>query len=76
MNKTNLKKLSKFREQLADMREVLDDLASCARDRLDNATERWADSDEGQRCEVELGLLEGAAASIEAAESDLQELLS
>lgn len=76
MNKSNLKKLTKFREQLADMRDVLDDLAGSARDQLDNATERWADSEAGQKCAEELELLESAASEVESAESTIQDLLS
>jgi predicted component of type VI protein secretion system len=76
VKKSIVKKLEQMREQLADMREFLDDLAGSARDRLDNATGWWADSEAGQKCSEELEDLEQAAGSIESAESAIQNVVS
>lgn len=76
MKKSLVKKLERMREQLADMREFLDDLSSEYQDKLNNATEKWLASDAGEDCATVHELLQQAAADVEGAESAIQDVVS
>lgn len=74
MKKSHLNKLERFRVRLAEIREALDDMAGEYRDKYDNASETWQESEAGVDCDDAREQLELAAAEVESAESTIEEM--
>lgn len=69
MKVSHIKKLNKFRERLSAMRDELDTIAGEYRDKFDNASDSWQQSEKGIVTDNEVEVLEQAAADVESAES-------
>lgn len=76
LTKKHARQLDRMRERLVRDREALDAMSDHYRGKFDNASERWQSSDAGQACDGLADALYEAAAALETAEGDLQEIVN